>query len=146
VNYPRVFYAKLAFLACLAFLALLAYNEHTKGGGMEKYIVVISTVPDEDTGHKIASAILSKRLAACVTMTSASQSLYWWQGKILQEQEHILFIKSQNKLYPNLEKMILELHPYEVPEVISLPVVRGFSRYLDWIAAETSSCGDEKET
>lgn len=113
---------------------------------MEKYIVVISTVPDKDTGQKIASAILSKRLAACVTITSASQSLYWWQGKISQGQEHILFIKSQSKLYPNLEKIILELHPYEVPEVIALPAVRGFSQYLDWIAAETSSRGDEEET
>ena len=113
---------------------------------MEKYIVILTTVPDEDTGQKIARAILSERLAACVTMTSTSQSLYWWQGKISQEQEHMLFIKSQNKLYPHLEKMILELHPYEVPEVIALPAVRGFSQYLDWIAEETSSHGDEEET
>ena len=121
-------------------------NSGKEGGGMEKYIVVISTVPDKDTGQKIARAILSKRLAACVTMMSASQSLYWWQGKISQEQEHMLFIKSTDRLYPSLEKMILQLHPYEIPEVIALPAVRGFSQYLDWITEETSSRGDEEGT
>jgi periplasmic divalent cation tolerance protein len=113
---------------------------------MEKYIAVFSTVPDEDSAQKIANTILKKRLAACVNITSPAQSLYWWQGKITQEQEYQMIIKTENKLYTQLEEIILELHPYEIPEIIAIPVVRGYSPYLDWIAAETSFPVDEKES
>ena len=112
---------------------------------MDKYIIVFSTVPDKDSAHKITQAILTKRLAACITITPAVQSSYWWQGKITMEEELQLVIKTQDKLYSRLEKMILQLHPYEVPEIIALPVIRGYSQYLGWVEAETSSSADGEE-
>ena len=104
---------------------------------MSKYILVLTTVPDEKTGQKIATQMVEKRLAACVTVSVSSQSLYWWQGKISKESEHILFIKTKASLFPRLEKKIQEIHPYEVPEIIALPILKGSKDYLDWINKET---------
>lgn len=97
----------------------------------------MTTVSNEETGRKIAKELLEQRLAACVTVSSAYQSHYWWQGKIVKEQEHILFIKTRGSLYSDLEKKILKIHPYQVPEIIGLPLVKGYGKYLDWVSTET---------
>lgn len=99
----------------------------------------MTTVPDPEVGQIIAEKIIGERLAACVTISAQSQSLYWWQDKILQEQEHTLFIKTTKETYPKLEKMIRQLHPYEVPEIIALPISEGSKDYLDWIDDETQA-------
>ncbi len=105
---------------------------------MSEYILVLTTVPDKKSGQEIAQALVNERLAACVTATGVSESCYWWKGKISQDQEHILFIKTKGDLYPRVEEKILETHPYEVPEIIALPLILGYGKYLDWISKETT--------
>jgi periplasmic divalent cation tolerance protein len=73
---------------------------------LNKCILVLTTVPDEKTGHQIAKELVKERLSACVTVSAASQSFYWWQGKISNEKEHILFIKTKATLFTDLEKKI----------------------------------------
>ncbi|MFC2163459.1 divalent-cation tolerance protein CutA, partial [Acidobacteriota bacterium] len=104
---------------------------------MSEFILVISTVPNEEEGKTIAEKIVAERLAACVSLSSAVQSFYWWQGKISSDGEFMLFVKTRNDLYPKLEQRIRELHSYDVPEIIALPVCQGSQTYLDWIAKET---------
>jgi len=104
---------------------------------VNKYILVLTTVPDKKSGQEIAQVLVGERLAACVTISGASLSSYWWKDKISQDREHILFIKTRGKLYSRVEERILEIHPYEVPEIIALPLMQGYSKYLDWISKET---------
>jgi periplasmic divalent cation tolerance protein len=104
---------------------------------VSEYILVLTTVPDKKSGQEIARALVSQRLAACVTASGISESCYWWKDKISQDQERILFIKTRGNLYPQVEEKILEIHPYEVPEIIALPLIQGYEKYLDWISKET---------
>ena len=104
---------------------------------MNEHILVLTTVPDKKSGQEIAKVLVGDRLAACVTISGAFQSSYWWKDKISQDQEHILFIKTRGKLYSRVEEKILKIHPYEVPEIIALPLIQGYSKYLDWISKET---------
>jgi periplasmic divalent cation tolerance protein len=104
---------------------------------MSKHIIVLSTVSDENTGHKIARALVRARLAACATVSSACRSYYWWEGKISEEREYMLFIKTRAALFENLEAKLKKLHPYTVPEIIALPIVKGSEKYLAWLDKET---------
>jgi periplasmic divalent cation tolerance protein len=104
---------------------------------MTKYLLVMTTVPDAEVGRIIAEKVIEERLAACVTQSAAGQSLYWWQEKITQDQEHILFIKTIKEAYPKLEETIHQIHPYDVPEIIALPISIGSKDYLKWIDTET---------
>jgi periplasmic divalent cation tolerance protein len=104
---------------------------------MSEFILVISTVPNEEEGVSIAKKIVAERLAACVSLSSAVQSFYWWQDEISVNGEFMLFFKTRNDLYQKLEQRIRELHSYEVPEIIGLPVCQGSPAYLDWIKEET---------
>ena len=106
---------------------------------MNQYILVLTTVPNTEVGRIIAEKVIENRLAACVTLSSAHQSVYWWQGKISQESEHMLFIKTKKNHFPRLVKKIRQFHPYEVPEIIALPVFAGDKKYLEWIDSETRS-------
>jgi periplasmic divalent cation tolerance protein len=106
---------------------------------MNKYSVVLSTVPDVKTGQRIARKLVEQRLAACVTISDLRESIYWWEGNIEQEQEHLLIIKTKKSLYSKLEGEILNLHPYDVPEIIALPVAAGNVKYLEWLSSETAS-------
>jgi periplasmic divalent cation tolerance protein len=110
---------------------------HRRENNMGEELLVFTTVPDEETAEKISQLLVEKRLAACVTRTSACKSVYWWKGKITKDIEHILFIKTQAKRYPALEKTLVKAHPYEVPEVIAVPLIKGFGKYLDWLNEET---------
>jgi uncharacterized protein involved in tolerance to divalent cations len=103
---------------------------------MTQNLLVMTTVPDTDIGQIIAGKILEERLAACVTIQAASQSLYWWKGKITEDQEHTLFIKTKKDAYTKLEEKIQELHPYDIPEIIALPILTGNKDYLGWIDSE----------
>lgn len=97
----------------------------------------MTTVSNEETGRKMAKELLEQRLAACVTVSAACQSHYWWQGRMATDKEHVLFIKTRGGLYGELEKKILKTHPYQVPEIIALPLVKGYGKYLDWVSMET---------
>ncbi len=99
--------------------------------------VVLSTVPNEQVGEKIARALLEENLVACVNMVPGVRSLYRWQGAIQDDRELLLVIKTRADRYEKLEQRLRELHPYEVCEVLALDVAAGSKAYLDWILAET---------
>lgn len=104
----------------------------------ESLRIVFITTPDLDTAESIANALLEKRLAACVNIFQGLRSMYHWEGKIEDDQEILLMIKTRAEL---LEKQLIplvqKLHPYQVPEIIALPIVGGGQSYLDWILSET---------
>lgn len=78
---------------------------------MKKYLLVLTTVPTEQAGEEIARQLVENRLAACVTVSSAGRSFYRWEGKIAQDHEHILLIKTRTELFSRLEAKLKELHP-----------------------------------
>jgi periplasmic divalent cation tolerance protein len=114
-------------------------NPRRGGSEMAKYLLVLTTVPDSEIGQIIAEKIIEERLAACVTLSAPSQSLYWWQEKITQEQERTLFIKTKKEAYPKLEAKIRQIHPFDVPEIIALPISAGDKDYLSWMDSEIQS-------
>lgn len=100
-------------------------------------VVVLITVPSADVGRQIARALVDERLAACVNLLPPMTSIYRWQGAVEEESEQLLICKTRRALAPALIEAVKSRHPYEVPEIIALPLVAGFQPYLDWIAAET---------
>jgi periplasmic divalent cation tolerance protein len=104
---------------------------------MPKYIVVLVTCSSEEEALKIAHALVEGHLAACVNLVSPIRSIYRWEGKIWDEKEWLLIIKTQAKRVNELEIRVKSLHSYAVPEIISLPIVEGSSSYLNWIREST---------
>ncbi|HYA92937.1 MAG TPA: divalent-cation tolerance protein CutA [Thermodesulfobacteriota bacterium] len=100
-------------------------------------IVVFVTCGSEEEGLKIANALVEGRLAACVNLISPIRSIYRWEGKIWDEKEWLLIIKTQKERFGELEKKVRSLHSYSVPEIISLPISDGSSSYLKWIKENT---------
>ncbi|MGB8883198.1 MAG: divalent-cation tolerance protein CutA [Azonexus sp.] len=105
---------------------------------MQTTLLVLTNCPDEESANAIALALVEERLAACVNILPRVQSVYRWQGAVESATEIPLFIKSTATNYPALEAAIRNRHPYQVPEIIALPVERGLPAYLDWIASETT--------
>jgi periplasmic divalent cation tolerance protein len=101
-------------------------------------IVVMTTLPDADSAAALAHTVLQARLAACVNRLAPCQSEYWWQGRLEQAQEWPLLIKTTRGRYAELEALIVKAHPYEVPEIVAMPLVAGFAPYLAWAARESS--------
>ncbi|HEX7400580.1 MAG TPA: divalent-cation tolerance protein CutA [candidate division Zixibacteria bacterium] len=104
---------------------------------MTDYVMVFITVKSEKEGEKIASALLKDKLAACVNMISGVKSFFRWKGQISTEDECLLIAKTKDVLFENLKKRVLELHSYEVPEIIATSILAGSEKYLDWIKKET---------
>jgi periplasmic divalent cation tolerance protein len=103
---------------------------------LRKHIVVYVTAPEEKA-KDLARALVESRLAACVNILSGARSIYYWQGKVCDEEEALLVIKTRSGLLEELTKTILTLHPYEVPEVIAVPIVGGSPSYLKWLDEST---------
>jgi periplasmic divalent cation tolerance protein len=103
---------------------------------MTECIQVFTTTSTESDARKIATALVKQRLAACVQVLGPLASTYHWQGKIESNEEWLCLIKSTTELYPELEATIRELHPYEVPEILAVPVLTGCQDYLDWLKTE----------
>ena len=101
-------------------------------------LLVLTNCPDEESANAIALALVEARLAACVNILPRVQSIYLWQGAVESATEIPLFIKSTASNYPALEAAIRDRHPYQLPEIIALPIERGLPAYLDWIATETT--------
>jgi periplasmic divalent cation tolerance protein len=101
--------------------------------------VVFITAPRGKTAQTLAKKIVSKRLAACVNIAPVVQSFYWWKGKIQNDPEALLVVKTRKALVKTLISFVRKNHPYTVPEVISLDVKAGHKPYLQWLAAETRS-------
>lgn len=100
------------------------------------YCLVITTAPGREEAESLAEGILRNRLAACVQMSDI-RSFFHWDGELQREDEVSLFIKTTEERYPSLEAYIGEFHPYDVPEIIMLPVAGGLPGYLDWLSAST---------
>lgn len=104
---------------------------------MTDYILVLITASSEREGEKIASALVKERLAACVNMIPGMKSTFRWKGQISTEEEVLLVAKTKDRLFEKVKKRVLELHSYEVPEVLALPILSGSEKYLSWIEEET---------
>jgi periplasmic divalent cation tolerance protein len=103
-----------------------------------KHIVVLITVPSEEIAEKIANALLEQNLAACVNIVAPIRSLYTWEEKICDDEEMLLIVKSQVELFENqIVPAVHAVHPYQVPEIIALPILMGSKNYLDWIDGST---------
>jgi periplasmic divalent cation tolerance protein len=96
-------------------------------------IVVYCTVPDTATGERLANQLVEYRLAACVTLIPGVTSVYRWQGQVENARESLLMIKARAGDYARLESAIRSQHPYELPEIITVPVNGGLAEYLDWV-------------
>ena len=101
-------------------------------------LLVFTNLPDQDAAMRLAQSLVEKRLAACVNILSGCQSVYRWQGAVERAEEVPVLIKTRASRYSEIEAAIRSLHPYEVPEVIAVPIVRGLPDYLDWVAEETA--------
>lgn len=97
------------------------------------YIVILVTAKDQEEAQKIARGLLEDKLAACCNIMPKIQSLFWWDGKIDSADEVLLIIKSEKTLWNKIQDKVKELHSYQTPEIIALPVVEGSKEYLDWI-------------
>jgi len=104
---------------------------------MDRYIQVITTVSKKSDAEKIAKSLIDKRFAACVQIIGPIKSIYRWKGKIETAKEFVCVIKTRKNLYKKVEKRIKELHPYEVPEIIAMPIVAVDKDYLKWLSNET---------
>jgi periplasmic divalent cation tolerance protein len=104
---------------------------------MTDALVVLVTTPSPERAAEIARAVVDERLAACGNVVPGLRSIYRWEGKVQDEEEALLVLKTTRARFEALRDRVLALHPYEVPEVIALPVEAGSARYLAWIADET---------
>ena len=103
---------------------------------MTDKIVVLATADSEDQARKLACGLVEKRLAACVNILPGALSVYRWKGQIEESPEWVLIIKSRRDLFAALKAEIQQLHTYEVPECIALPIVEGSVEYLAWLDQE----------
>jgi len=103
---------------------------------MKEPIQAITTTETKTDAQAIARAVVEKRLASCVQIVGPITSTYWWQGEIETAEEWLCVIKSRRELYERLEEAIREVHPYEVPEILAVPVIAGSNDYLRWLNGE----------
>ena len=103
---------------------------------MTDFVQVTTTFPDERTAQRVASCVVEERLAACAQVQGPIWSTYRWKGEVEQEQEWYCHFKTMVDRLPELEARIRELHPYEVPEIIEVPILHADQKYLDWIQEE----------
>lgn len=100
-------------------------------------LVVITNLPDRASAEKLAETLIGQRVAACVNILAPCRSIYRWKDEVQHDEEHPLLIKTTVEGYSALEAAIRANHPYELPEIIAVPVERGLPEYLDWVAQET---------
>ena len=103
----------------------------------ENHIVTLCTVPDRESGERIAKALVEEKLAACVNLLPGVSSIYRWQGKVEKAEECLLIIKTGVSRFEPLKQRIKALHPYKLPEIIALPIIHGSREYLNWLTEST---------
>ncbi len=96
-------------------------------------MVVLITAGSEEEAHKIAKLLVNAKKAACVSTVSAVDSLFCWKGKIDSARENLLLVKTRASLLPEIVSLVKQVHSYEVPEIIALPVIGGSEEYLKWL-------------
>ena len=105
-------------------------------------VVMLVTAP-RGKGVEIARKLVEARLAACVNIGSV-KSIYWWQGKVEEDDEEMLVIKTRLELVNRVVEYIKSIHPYQVPEIIALPIIGGYEEYLRWVRESTKEVKDSK--
>jgi len=103
----------------------------------ESYIVILITAPDTEVANRLARILTDSKKAACVNILPGLKSLYWWQGKLNEENEALLLVKTKAELFDDIAALVKKSHPYQVPEIIALPIVAGNPEYLTWITETT---------
>lgn len=107
-----------------------------------EYQIILNTCPDQVSADKLAAALLDQGLAACVSIVPGIRSLYRWQGEIESSQEQLLLIKTSRAHYNSVQRLICSQHPYELPEIIAVPIEHGLGDYLNWIDSNLSKQND----
>jgi len=102
-------------------------------------LLVFTNLPDRAAAQKLAEALVAQRVAACVNILAPCQSVYRWKNDLQRDEEHPVLIKTTAERYDALEAAIRAAHPYELPEIVAVPIERGLPAYLDWVAAETAA-------
>ena len=102
-------------------------------------LLVLTNLPDRAAAERLADMLVAKNLAACVNLLAPCRSVYRWKGALQHDEEHPLLIKTTAERYGALEEALRAAHPYELPEIIAVPIERGLPAYLAWVAAETKS-------
>lgn len=105
---------------------------------MTEAIVVLVTAGSEEEARTLARTLVSERLVACANVLPGVRSIYHWEGKVADDAEHLLVLKTRRTLFGEVERRVRELHSYDVPEVIACEIVEGSPAYLAWLLAETS--------
>ena len=103
----------------------------------ENFAVILVTAPDIDLARRMAKAALEAKLVACANIVPAVESHYWWDGKLESSDEALIVFKTRQEQAPELERVIRELHPYNTPEFVALPLTAGGRKYLAWLADST---------
>ena len=98
-----------------------------------EYVVIFVTVPNRDLGIELARYLVGSKLVACVNVIDGLRSVYYWEGRVEEDNEALLIIKTRRDKLDDVIKIIREKHPYKVPEVIALPIIGGLREYLGWI-------------
>ena len=102
-----------------------------------KPLLVLTNLPDRAAAERLADALIGGRLAACVNILAPCRSVYRWKDAVQQDEEHPVLIKTTEARYAELEQAIRANHPYELPEIVAVPIERGLPAYLEWLSAET---------
>ena len=100
-------------------------------------LLVLTNLPDRTAAERLAEELVQKNLAACVNILGPCRSVYRWKGAVQHDEEHPMLIKTTHERYGALEQTLRAEHPYELPEIIAVPIERGLPAYLEWVAAET---------
>jgi periplasmic divalent cation tolerance protein len=106
---------------------------------MNEYIQVVTTAERQEDARRIADLLVAKRLAACVQIVGPVTSVYRWQGKVESAEEWQCLIKTRHALADDVAEAIREVHPYDLPEIIAVPIVTGSREYLTWLTEQTST-------
>ncbi len=109
---------------------------------MSDALVVLTTLASDEEAARFVHALLDRRLVACGTLLPAARSLYRWEGKVADERETVVLLKTTRERLDALRAAFGELHPYQVPELLALPVEAGLPAYLGWLDAETRGASD----
>lgn len=101
-------------------------------------LLVLTNLPDRASAERLADRLIEARLAACVNILAPCRSVYRWKDGVQRDEEHPVLVKTTAARYPALEAAMREYHPYELPEIVAVPIVRGLAAYLQWVDAETT--------
>jgi periplasmic divalent cation tolerance protein len=100
---------------------------------MSEFIQVTTTTENNEDADRIATTLVDRRLAACAQVSGPIESVYWWQDKVERTREWVCSVKTRHELYALVEDSIQQLHPYEVPQIVAIPIVEGSAAYLRWM-------------